>query len=74
MESGKPVERDKIIFPIFYNRRNVDIGKIMKEEYLNLQTVMKKPIIVRPVIAYRKNPSLKDILVSTRLPTNLATL
>ena len=56
VESGKPVERDKIIFPIIYNRRNVDIGKIMKEEYLNLQTVMKKPIMARPVIAYRKNP------------------
>ena len=40
VESGKPVERDKIIFPIIYNRRNVDIGKIMKEEYLNLQTVL----------------------------------
>ena len=50
MESGKPVERDKIIFPILYNRRNVDIGKIIKEEYLNLQTVMKKPFITRPVI------------------------
>ena len=68
------VERDKIIFPIIYNRRNVDIGKIMKEEYLNLQTVMEKPIMARPVIAYRKNPSLKDILVSTRLPTNTVTL
>ena len=74
MESGKSVDRDKIMFPIIYNRRKVDIGKIMKEEYLNLQTVMKKPIMARPVIAYRKNPSLKDILVSTQLPTNLATL
>ena len=36
MESGKRVERDKIIFPIIYNRLNVDIGKIMKEEYLKL--------------------------------------
>ena len=45
MESGKPVERDKIIFQIIYNRRNVDIDKSMKEEYLNLQTVMKKPIM-----------------------------
>ena len=34
VESGKSVERDKIIFPIIYNRRNVDIGKIMKDEYL----------------------------------------
>ena len=42
VEYGKPVKRDKIIFPIIYNRRNVDIGQIMKEEYLNLQTVMKK--------------------------------
>ena len=54
MESGISVERDKIIFTIIYNRRNVDIGKIMKEEYLNLQTVMKKPIMARPVIACRK--------------------
>ena len=35
VESGKPVERDKIIFPIIYNRRNVDIrqnyeGRIFK--------------------------------------------
>ena len=45
MESGKSVERDKIIFPIIYNRRNVDISKIMKKQYLNLQTVMKKPIM-----------------------------
>ena len=73
MESGKSVERDKIIFPIIYNRHNVDIGKIMKEEYLNLQTVMKKPIMVHPVIAYRKNPSLMDILVSTGLPTSPVT-
>ena len=65
MESGKPVERDKIMFPIIYNRRNVDIGKIMKEDYLNLQTVIKKSIMACPVIAYRKNPSLIDILVST---------
>ena len=36
MESGKSVERDKIILPIIYNRRNVDIGKIMKDEYLHL--------------------------------------
>ena len=74
VESGKPVERAKIIFLIIYNSRNVDIGKIMKEEYLNLQTVMKKSIMARQVIAYRKNPSLKGILVSTRLPTNLVTL
>ena len=69
MEYGKPVERDKIIFPIIYNRSNVNIGKIMKEEYLNMQTVLKKPIMARPVIA-----GLKDILVSTRLPTNPVTL
>ena len=74
VESGKSVERDQIIFPIVYNRRNVDIGKIMKDEYLNLQTVMKKPIMARLVIAFRKNPSLIDILVSTRLPTNPVTL
>ena len=74
MESGKSTERDKIIFPIIYNRRNVDIGKIMKDEYFHLQTTMKKPINARPVIAYRKNPSLIDILVSTRLPTNPVTL
>ena len=47
VESVKSTERDKIIFPIIYNRRNVDIGKIMKHEYLHLQTVMKKPIIVQ---------------------------
>ena len=70
MESGKSVERDKIILPIIYNRRNVDIGKIMKDEYLHLQTVMKKPIMAPPFIAYRHNPSLINILVSTRLPTN----
>ena len=70
MESGKSVERDKIIFPLIYNRGNVGIAKIMKDEYLHLQTVMKKPIMARPVIAYRKNPSLKDILVSTRLTSN----
>ena len=67
---GHMVKRDKIILPIIYNRRNVDIGKLMKEEYLNLQTVMKKPIMARPVIAY----NLKDILVSIRLPTNPVTL
>ena len=54
MESGKNTERDKIIFPIIYNRRNVDIVKIMKDEYLHLQTVMIKPIMARPFIAYRK--------------------
>ena len=54
MKSGKSVERDKIIFLIIYNRRNVDIGKIMKEEYLNLQTVMNKPIMALPIIAYKK--------------------
>ena len=70
MESGKPVERDKIIFPIIYNPRNIDTGKIMKEEYLNLQTVIQRLIMGCPIIASRKNPSLKDILVSTRLPTN----
>ena len=74
MESDKFVERDKIIYPIIYNRRNVDIGKIIKEEYLNLQTDMKKPIMTRPAIEYRNNPSLIDILVSTRLPTNPVTL
>ena len=74
MESGKSTERDKIIFPIIYNRRNVDIGKIMKDEYFHLQHTMKKPIMAPPVISYRKNPSLIDILVSTRLPTNPVTL
>ena len=43
VESGKSVERDKITKPIIFNRRNADIGKLMKEEYLNLQIVMKKP-------------------------------
>ena len=52
MESGKSTEKDKIIFPVIYNRRNVDIGKIMKDEYLHLQTVMKKPIMARPVILH----------------------
>ena len=74
VESGKSTERDKLIFPIIYNRRNVDIGKIMKDEYFHLQHTMKKPIMARQVIAYRKNPSLIDILVSTRLPTNTVTL
>ena len=46
VESGKSTERDKIIFPITHNRRNVEI---MKDEYLHLQTVMKKPIIALPV-------------------------
>ena len=41
MESGKSVERAKLIYPVIYNRRNVDIGKIVKEGYLNLQIVMK---------------------------------
>ena len=40
VESGKSTERDKIIFPIIYNRCNVDIGKIMKNEYLHLQSVL----------------------------------
>ena len=35
---------------------------------------MKKYIMARPVIAYRKNPRLIDTLVSTRLPTNPVTL
>ena len=74
VDSGKSVKRNKIMLPIIYNQRNVDIGKIMKVEYLNLQTVMKKPIMARPVIAYTKDPSLKDIFVSTQLPTNLVTL
>ena len=60
VESSKSVERDKIIFPIIYNRRNVDIGRIMKEEYLPLQTIMKKPSL--------------NIFFSTRLPTNPVTL
>ena len=72
VESGKSTERDKIIFPIIYNRRNVDIGKIMKDEYFHLQHTMNKTIMARPVIAYRKNPSLIDILVSS--PTNPVTL
>ena len=67
MESGKSTERDKIIFPIIYNRRNVNIGNILKDEYLHVQTVMKKPILGRRDIVYRKHPSLIDILVSTRL-------
>ena len=54
VEYGNSVERDKITFSIIYNRRNVDIGKIMKDEYFHLQTVMKKPIMARPVIVYRK--------------------
>ena len=29
MESGKYVERDKIIFPIIFNQRNVDICKVI---------------------------------------------
>ena len=74
MESGKSMERDKIIFPIIYNRYNVDIRKIMKNEYLHLQSVMRKPIMARPVISYRKHLSLNDIVVSTRLPTNPVTL
>ena len=48
MESVKSTERDKIMFPIIYNCRNVDIAKIMKDEYLHLQTVMKKAYYVAP--------------------------
>ena len=40
VESGKSTERDKIIFPLIYNRCNVDIGKIMKDEYLHLQNFL----------------------------------
>ena len=46
MESGKSTEKDKIIFPIIYNRRNVDIGKIMKDECLHLQTVMGRVAVL----------------------------
>ena len=36
LQSIKSMETNIIIFPIIYNRCNVDIGKIMKEEWLNM--------------------------------------
>ena len=39
--------KEKIIFPKIYDQRNVDIGKIMKEEYLNVQTVKTIHIMAR---------------------------
>ena len=63
------------MFPMIYNRRNLDIGTILKGEYLHLQTVMKKSLLWRAQLLHiEKNPSLIDILVSTRLPTNPVTL
>ena len=72
MESGESVERDKIIFRIIYNQCNVDIGKIMKDEYLHLQT--EKAYYGAPSYCIYKKSNLIDISVSTRLPTNPVTL
>ena len=44
---GSKTETDRL-------RLEQDTDKIIKEEYFNLQTVMKKPIMARPVIVYTK--------------------
>ena len=54
--------KEKIIFPKIYDQRNVDIGKIMKEEYLNVQTV-------KQYILWRVQQTVKTIHIMAR-PAN----
>jgi len=64
---GISVKRKIIPFTLTYNRRNVELGKIFKEEYSLLQTRMAEPLSARPIIAYSKNKSLRDSLVHAKL-------
>jgi uncharacterized protein (UPF0297 family) len=66
-DPGLSDQRDKIPFILTYNRKNVEISKILKDEYQNLQEKLKQPFNKRPVIAFKKNPNLRDILVKAKL-------
>jgi hypothetical protein len=60
-------QREIIPFTLTYNRKNVEIAKILKDEYHKLQDNLKQPFNKRPVIAFKKNPNLRDILVKAKL-------
>ena len=42
---------------LLYNRRNIQLGKIFKDEFKILQSNLQNPIQGRLIIAYRKNPN-----------------
>jgi hypothetical protein len=67
VDPGLADQREIIPFSLTYNRKNVEISEILKDEYHKLQDKMKKPLNLRPVIAFKKNSNLRDILVNSKL-------
>ena len=67
--TNKGAGQKRKILPVtlLYNRRNIQLGKIFKDEFKILQSNLQNPIQGRLIIAYRKNPNLRNLLVSSTL-------
>ena len=68
LDPGRCREKTIIPFVFQYNKASIAMAKIIVEEYKLLQSKLARPLTQRPVIAYKKNKSLKDILVRAKLP------
>jgi hypothetical protein len=56
VDPGLADQHEIIPFTLTYNRKNVEISEILKDEYHKLQNNLRQPLNLRPVIAFRKNP------------------
>lgn len=64
---------NRIVLPITYHPINVGVTKVVKHHFKDLQTdeVVGHVFKDQPMIAYRKDKNLKDLLVRARIPGSI---
>lgn len=60
-------EFSTLAFPIMYNNTSSQVTKLVRQAYEELQDKLPKHFKDKLVIAYKRNPNLADLLVSSKL-------
>ena len=64
---------DRIIFPICYNKYNLQVCKIVKNNFyiLSNDQLIGKTFEFKPMVAFKRERNLKDFLVRSKLNQNI---
>jgi hypothetical protein len=69
---SKKVKTDRLVLPMTYHPTNVQVTKTLKHHYKGLQNDEDVGIAFKdqPLVAYRRDRNLKDLLVRARIPNS----
>ena len=68
-EPGKGSKKEIIPFVFQYDQPSTQFASLLLKEYQNLVPKMATPLSQRPIVAYKRNKNLKDLLVKAKLPS-----